>query len=94
VAREALNNIVKHADATEVCIRANGSNNSFHLEIADNGSGFDTVSARPDGLGLESMKRRVESLGGTFSLESSPGAGTKILITIKVEQAGDDRSRQ
>ena len=86
VAREALNNIVKHAAATEVCIRANGSNNNFHLEIEDNGRGFDSASARPDGLGLASMRRRVENLGGTFSILSGPDGGTKILITIPLNK--------
>jgi signal transduction histidine kinase len=87
VTREALNNIVKHAAATEVCIRANGSNHSLHLEIEDNGRGFDPGRARPDGLGLASMRRRVETLGGSFELESRPGAGTKILITVKLSES-------
>jgi len=92
VAREALNNIVKHSAANEVCIRANGSNHSLQLEIADDGRGFDTTTERSDGLGLASMRRRVESIGGSFALESRPGSGTKILITVKLEQAGNERS--
>jgi ligand-binding sensor domain-containing protein/signal transduction histidine kinase len=87
VAREALNNIIKHAAATEVCIRANGRDNNFHLEIEDNGRGFDPASARPDGLGLASMRRRVENLGGSFDLESRPGAGTRILIMMKLSES-------
>lgn len=87
VAREALNNIVKHAAATEVCIRANGSDHSLQLAIEDNGRGFDSASVRPGGLGLGSMRRRVESLGGTFELESRSGAGTKILIAIRLGES-------
>jgi signal transduction histidine kinase len=86
VAREALNNIVKHAAATEVCIRANGSDHRLRLEFEDNGRGFNPASVRPDGIGLASMRRRVESLGGSFDLESRPAAGTRILITIKLSE--------
>ena len=86
VAREALNNIVKHAAATEVCIRANGSDDNFQLGIEDNGRGFDSSSVRPDGLGLASMRRRVENLGGAFVMETRPGSGTKILINIKLSE--------
>ncbi len=87
VAREALNNIVKHSAATEVCIRANGSDHSLHLAIEDNGRGFDSALVRRDGLGLPSMRRRVENLGGTFELASHAGAGTKILITMKLSES-------
>lgn len=93
VAREALNNIVKHSAATEVCIRANGRSDLFHLTIEDNGRGFDSAAARTDGLGLVSMRRRVENCGGTFELVSQPGTGTKILITLKLGQAGNDSTR-
>ena len=87
VAREALNNIVKHAAATEVCIRARDGDNTLHLAIEDNGQGFDLATARPDGLGLASMRRRVQTCGGTFELETGRHAGTKILITVKLSQA-------
>ena len=82
VAREALNNIVKHAAATEVCIRAKGGGNNLLLEIEDNGRGFDSALTRPDALGLASMRRRIENLGGTFELDTRPGVGTKIVINI------------
>lgn len=85
-AREALNNVVKHSAATEVCIRANGDDDGLQLSIEDNGNGFDLATARPDGLGLSSMRRRVENLGGTFHLESRPNAGTKITIQISLKQ--------
>lgn len=88
VAREALNNVVKHAGATEVCLRASGGDDGrLGLEIADNGRGFDPRTARPDGLGLNSMRKRIENLGGTFTLESQPGRGTKIKIELKLGEA-------
>lgn len=87
VVREALNNIVRHAAATEVSIRADGSDHSVHLTIEDNGRGFDPAMVKREGIGLDSMRRRVENLGGTFDLESGPGAGTKILITIRLKES-------
>lgn len=84
VTREALNNVVKHAGASEVCIRAKTNGESLQLAIEDDGHGFDPATARPDGLGLSSMRRRIVNLGGTFDLESRPGAGTKILMVIKL----------
>jgi len=85
--REALNNIVKHASAAEVRLRAEASDQLLRLEIADNGCGFDLGSLRSDGLGLASMRRRVENLGGSFELESRPGAGTKLSISIRLSQS-------
>jgi len=87
VTREALNNVVKHAGATEVCISANGSENGLQLTIEDNGRGFDPATARSDGLGLNSMRRRLESMGGSFELKSGPGVGTKISITMKLSNS-------
>lgn len=86
VAREAMNNIVKHAAAVEVCVRARGENGVLHLAIEDNGHGFDPALARPDGLGLASMRRRIEKLAGLFELESRAGAGTKIRIQLKLRE--------
>jgi signal transduction histidine kinase/ligand-binding sensor domain-containing protein len=87
VARETFNNIVKHSGATEVGIRASGDGDSLQLSIEDNGRGFDPATARREGLGLSSMRRRIENLGGTFTLASHPGEGTKIIIALKLEQA-------
>lgn len=84
VTREALHNVVKHAQATEVRLRARGTGDQLQMEITDNGCGFDPGTARREGLGLESMKRRIANLGGSFALESQPGAGTTIAITIRL----------
>lgn len=84
VTREALHNVVKHAQATEVRLRAHGIGEELQMEITDNGCGFDLGTPRRDGLGLDSMRRRIENLGGTFALESQPGSGTRILIELKL----------
>ncbi len=51
------------------------------LLIADDGHGFDT-DKQCDGIGLQSMRERAESLGGDFSIESKPGQGTKVSVTL------------
>jgi signal transduction histidine kinase/ligand-binding sensor domain-containing protein len=94
VAREAINNIIKHAAATEVCLRVEADQKELRLTIEDNGRGFDPASARPEGLGLGSMKRRVESSGGRFQFVRRPEGGTRILITLKFGMKGNDSNQR
>ncbi|HJW28811.1 MAG TPA: triple tyrosine motif-containing protein, partial [Saprospiraceae bacterium] len=77
--KEALHNIYKHAGATEVRIRLFvNEGNQLVIDIRDNGHGFDT-EAGSTGLGLKSMRRRIEDLGGRFELNSGK-SGTRISI--------------
>lgn len=81
IGQEALNNALKHADATSVTIRLNSDGKLVELEIIDDGQGFDPekVSA---GIGLNSMKERAERLGGVFNITSRSGEGTTIQVTL------------
>ena len=79
--KEALTNVVRHARADEVEISAGVTGGVFELRIQDNGRGFDVANA-PAGLGLHSLRDRAKSLGGNFTIESSPGKGTLVLLTI------------
>jgi ligand-binding sensor domain-containing protein/two-component sensor histidine kinase len=76
--KEALNNVLKHAGATEVRIGLSVVNAKLAINIADNGSGFLTDQKRASGDGLENMKQRLERIGGRLTLESQPGEGTRI----------------
>ncbi len=81
--QEAMNNIAKHSKANTVFLSLRKSGGSLELVIRDNGQGFDPAEAhsRPSinrGLGLDSMKERVELSGGTYFIESKKGAGTAI----------------
>ena len=83
VMQEALNNIAKHSEADLVHLSLKKQDNRVELGIKDNGRGFDLEVARSAerskrGLGLASMKERVHFSGGSFFLESLPGAGTLI----------------
>lgn len=80
-AQESLANVRKHAGATQVQIRLGLSADGVAIEICDDGSGF-TPSARPSGYGLAAMRGRVEESGGTVSVDSAPGRGTRVQVLI------------
>lgn len=80
ILQEALNNIAKYSKADKVLISLHKKNNHLELAIADNGIGFD-YQTLPKGMGLISMKERVELSGGYFALTSFPGKGTTIKAT-------------
>jgi signal transduction histidine kinase len=82
VAQEALNNILKHAHATRVGIDLEASDAAVTLEIRDNGMGFTPELDGAGGFGLEGMQQRMERLGGTLRIESSPGNGTRVQARI------------
>jgi signal transduction histidine kinase len=86
VIREALNNIVKHADVDEAGITLDFGNDKVLLQVEDQGKGFDPSSIDPtkNKLGLVSMRERVEKFGGTLALDSQIGIGTKITVEIPV----------
>lgn len=80
VVKEALHNVVKHANASEVSIRIDVRKEAVRLWIEDNGRGFEATSHGPDADGLLNMRQRMEEIGGEFSFESKPGCGTRILL--------------
>ncbi|HET9027627.1 MAG TPA: histidine kinase [Trueperaceae bacterium] len=85
VAQEALHNVVKHASATTVTVSARHENQVLHLEVADDGVGFDTQVAYPGHLGLTSMHERITALGGTLSISSTLGVGTSVNVRVPYE---------
>jgi signal transduction histidine kinase len=82
VAQAALTNIAQHANATSVTVGIKELPEAVLMEIKDNGKSFDVTnvldSRRNKRLGLIGMRERVEMVGGTFSVESTPGRGTTI----------------
>ena len=93
VAQEALNNIIKHAQAAHVMINLFCSEDvpkqSVHrlkLAIIDNGRGFDTTTVPAEHLGLRIMQERVETIGGKFDVQSQIGKGTRITVTWQPEK--------
>lgn len=92
IVQEALNNVVKHAQATRVLIKLSEEGYNIRLTIQDNGVGF-AVNVQPQpqtdtprGIGLSTMQERATALGGEFRLNSVPGLGVKIeVIAPKIE---------
>jgi signal transduction histidine kinase len=87
VSQEALNNIVSHAKARTVAVRLTSKNGQINLAIQDDGCGFDTkkrvkFSRKSNKLGIIGMRERVESLGGTFTIDSHINKGTSIFVSI------------
>jgi signal transduction histidine kinase len=79
--KEAINNIIKHASASEVAFQVTFERDVITISINDNGSGFDTAN-RAIGNGLGNMKLRLEGIGGRCNIESSAGKGTTILMHV------------
>ena len=80
--QQALDNIVEHAEASQVSIRIEAIEDRLHFSVIDNGTGFDAVqrkSAEETGsFGLRSMEARITSQGGEFSIQPGPNGGTKV----------------
>lgn len=85
VAQEALNNVLRHAQAREVTVTLKQGRKHVHLHIMDDGRGFDPGKLEKGGLGLNNMWERVLLVGGTFRIRSKPGEGTMILVSVPLE---------
>ena len=94
VFQESLQNIVKHANASEVVIRLNGGPTGIGLSVMDNGIGFDAFdkSSHHKGLGLVSMQERLRFLNGFLRIHSRPADGTKVCAWIPSGEVSHDAS--
>jgi len=90
VAQEALTNVIKYANTSTAWVRLTYAQPEVILQVEDNGVGFDASApalSNRSTWGLLGMQERAELLGGTFELRSSPGAGTRVQVTIPYQQA-------
>jgi len=95
ILQEAINNILKHADATTITVNLDFSQRQLRMEITDNGRGFNLaeVSGQPEvGAGLKNMQKRIRMISGRFSMETEPGRGTKIDIRLPANPAESDET--
>jgi signal transduction histidine kinase len=90
IAQEALANVRKHAQAQQAWVSLrHPTANVLELDIRDNGIGFDPAHAprsTASSFGLESMRERAEILGGSFHIVSAPGSGTRVIVSVPLEQ--------
>ena len=85
--QESLGNIRKHANAQHVDVALSSGNSQVELRVTDNGSGFDHADNKK-GLGLTSMQERVRPLRGRVAIDSKPGRGTMVSVTIPLPSEG------
>ena len=83
VFQETINNIKKHAAATDVHIKIEAQDNDFFMQLVDNGKGFN-VGQPTHRNGLKNMTERMQKWGGVFIVESSPGTGTTCKIKLPI----------
>jgi signal transduction histidine kinase len=85
IVQEALTNIRKHAQAERVKVTLAALNDRLEITIADDGVGI-TPGTIPQGhFGLQTMRERAESVGGTLRITSLPGQGTTVLLSLPLD---------
>jgi signal transduction histidine kinase len=86
IVQEALTNVKKHAPGAKVWLSLKTNHRQVHATIEDDGPGFDLASIGHNGrFGLRTMKERAESVGGTFAVDSRPGGGTRLQVSVPME---------
>ena len=88
IGREALANVVKHAQATAASVRVEAQNGQILVEVRDNGKGFDPGGGRSGHFGLDSMRSRATEIGGRLTIASNPGFGTAVRVRVPAETDG------
>jgi PAS domain S-box-containing protein len=84
IVQEAVSNVKRHSGADRAEIRLTQTGDVIRLSIRDQGCGFDPQSVPEDRFGLEGITRRAQLFGGSATIESNPGAGTRVLVEVPV----------
>jgi NarL family two-component system sensor histidine kinase LiaS len=86
IVQESLNNIMKHSRARKVRVELERDIHEVQLRIQDDGGGFaaDRLPEKQTGLGLKNITERTRMLGGKLKVDSAPGRGTRIEVTVPV----------
>jgi signal transduction histidine kinase len=92
VAQEALRNALAHSGARRIAVHLQGDMDRIFLTVRDDGIGFNVASERGRGLGLISMRDRLDPIGGTVTVRSTPGTGTHVEVSVPTEhmKGGND----
>jgi signal transduction histidine kinase len=93
IAQEALNNVIRHANATKVLLTLSFTDSELSVQVSDDGCGFDAaatgVQMASDHLGLLGMRERAEIGGGALTVRTAPGAGTTVTATLSLDCADE-----
>ena len=87
IVQEALQNALKHSQANTISVHLSGSSHRLAVTVVDDGVGFVVEGVGHQGLGLISMGERVEAMGGSFNVLSSPDRGTKLTVSMPVPRS-------
>jgi PAS domain S-box-containing protein len=90
IAHEALNNVAKHAGASQATVNLRCRPEQVELHVSDDGRGFDPEGIPPESLGLGIMRERAEAIGATLTVESEIGRGTQVVV-VWTDTAGEDQ---
>jgi signal transduction histidine kinase len=89
---EALNNAIKHAQATHATVGVRATGGRLAIIISDDGTGFDVTQPYPGHLGLATMRERAEALGAELSVSAASGTGTTVRVIVDTQaSAASDR---
>jgi PAS domain S-box-containing protein len=90
VSQEALQNAVKHSAARDISVQLRGTHSQLILQVTDSGRGFSPMASQSGGLGLLTMRERVELIGGRLRIEMAQGHGTTIRVTLPMRRGVPD----
>jgi len=93
IAQEALNNITKHAGASQATLKLLFSPQAVSLSIQDDGRGFDLSDVPPNSLGLGIMRERVEKIGAQLTIKSQIGEGTAVIVSVAADNEEEHAGR-
>ena len=83
IVQELITNVIKHAEASEIIVHLTSFEDHINIMVEDNGKGFDpSIIKDNDGMGLASIIKRVEHLGGNVDIDSHSGSGTTVILNI------------
>ena len=85
IVQEALNNIIKHAEAKEVSLQLLKVEGKLIITIEDDGKGFDIQSRIHNGIGMQNIAARTEWLDGKFKIDSGPNIGSTLIVVIPLK---------
>lgn len=95
IARTALGNAVRHAQARRITVKLHARHGKVHLVVQDDGVGFDAARPGTGGIGLQTMRVRAAEVGATVGIDSAPGQGTTVTVLLPVSDPAltDDWAR-
>ncbi|RYZ48691.1 MAG: hypothetical protein EOP49_18000 [Sphingobacteriales bacterium] len=93
MSQEIVQNVMKHAHASQVAVQVKEKGSKLYLLFSDNGKGFafETQARKAEGIGLQSIRSRTGMLGGTYRCTSSPGKGTRYFFVFPFQTPSHDQ---